>query len=79
MKKGKETIFYYIVKSSYWPNNLEFKSEIEMKEGQCFRILKHDGLKSYPTRFKALNVSNTPAYSGTLVEIFDVDLNVEPF
>ena len=72
-------MFYYKVESSHWPMNLEFKSNIEMKEGQCFRILKHDGLRSYPTRFKVLSVSDTPTYSGNLVEILDADLNVEPF
>ena len=59
--------------------NLEFKSKIELREGQCFRITKHDGIRSYPTRFKVLSVSDTPSYSGNLVEIMDVDLNVEQF
>ena len=72
-------MFYYKVESSHWPNNLEFKSEIEMKEGQCFRITSHNGLRAYPTRFKVLSVSETPSYSGNVVEIFDADLNVEPF
>lgn len=72
-------MFYYKVESSHWPMNLEFKSNIEMKEGQCFRILKHDGLRSYPTRFKVLSASDNPEYKGTLVEILDADLNVEPF
>ena len=72
-------MFYYAVESSHWPMNLEFKSKIEMKEGQCFRITKHDGLRNYPTRFKVLSVSEFPKFSGDLVEIFDVDLNVEPF
>lgn len=72
-------MFYYKVESSHWPMNLEFKSKIEMKEGQCFRITSHDGFRSYPTRFKVLSVSNVPEYSGTLVEIFDADLDVEPF
>ena len=72
-------MFYYKVESSHWPNNLEFKSEIEMKEGQCFRITSHNGLRSYPTRFKVLSVSETPSYSGNVVEIFDADLNVEAF
>ena len=70
---------YYKVESSHWPMNLEFKSKIEMKEGQCFRILSHDGIRPYPTRFKVLTVSDTPTYSGTIVEILDVDLSVEPF
>ncbi len=72
-------MFYYKVESSHWPNNLEFKSEIEMKEGQCFRITSHNGLRSYPTRFKVLSVSENPTYSGNVVEIFDADLNVEAF
>jgi hypothetical protein len=72
-------MFYYVVESSHWPMNLEFKSTIEMKEGQCFRILRHDGYRNYPTRFKVLSVSDTPTYSGTVVEIFDVDTNVEQF
>lgn len=72
-------MFYYKVESSHWPNNLEFKSEIEMQEGQCFRITSHNGLRAYPTRFKVLSVSDTPAYSGNVVEIFDADLNVEAF
>lgn len=70
---------YYKVESSHWPMNLEFKSKIEIKVGQCFRITSHDGLRSYPTRFKVLSVSDTPTYSGTIVEIFDADLNVEAF
>lgn len=70
---------YYKVESSHWSMNLEFKSKIEMKEGQCFRILSHDGIRPYPTRFKVLTVSDTPTYSGTIVEILDADLNVESF
>ena len=42
-------MFYYTVESSHWPMNLEFKSKIEMQEGQCFRITKHDGFRQYPT------------------------------
>ena len=72
-------MFYYTVESSHWPMNLEFKSEIEIKEGQCFRILRHDGLRAYPTRFKVLSVSDNPTYKGNLVEILDADLNVEQF
>jgi hypothetical protein len=72
-------MFYYTVESSHWPRTLEFKSEIEMKEGQCFRITGHDGYNRYPTRFKVLSVSENPTYSGTIVEITDVDLTVEPF
>lgn len=70
---------YYLVESSHWPMNLEFKSKIEMKEGQCFRITSHDGVRSYPTRFKVLTVSENPTYSGTIVEIIDADLDVETF
>lgn len=70
---------YYKVKSSHWPMELEFKSKIELKEGQCFRITSHDGLKSYPTRFKVLRVSDTPEYTGTLVEILEADTTVETF
>ena len=33
----------------------------------------------YPTRFKVLTVSENPTYSGNIVEIFDVDLNVDQF
>lgn len=72
-------MFYYTVESSHWPMNLEFKSKIEMKEGQCFRITKHDGVRTYPTRFKVLNVSEFSKFSGDIVEILDADLNVEPF
>ena len=72
-------MFYYIVASSHWPNNLEFKSKIEMKEGQCFRITSHDGFRSYPTRFKVLTVSESPVYKGNIVEILSADLTVEPF
>ena len=72
-------MFYYKVESSHWPRNLEFKSKIEMKEGQCFRITKHDGVRTYPTRFKVLNVSEFSKFSGDIVEILDADLNVEPF
>ena len=72
-------MFYYKVESSHWPRDLEFKSKIEMKEGQCFRITKHDSVRSYPTRFKVLSVSDTPVYSGNVVEILNADLNVEPF
>ena len=70
---------YYKVESSHWPMNLEFKSKIEMTVGQCFRITRHDGFKSYPTRFKVLSVSDTPEYAGTIVEILDADLTVEQF
>ena len=73
-------MFYHKVESSHWPMNLEFKSKIEMKEGQCFRIKSHDGTRPYPTRFKVLSVSDTPTYTaGNIVEIFDVDLTVDTF
>ena len=72
-------MFYYTVESSHWPRNLEFKSKIEMKEGQCFRITSHDGFRQYPTRFKVLSVSEFSKFSGDIVEILDADLNVEPF
>jgi hypothetical protein len=70
---------YYTVESSHWPMNLEFKSKIEMKEGQYFRITSHDGFRQYPTRFKVLSVSDTPTFQGPIVEITDVDFNVEAF
>lgn len=72
-------MFYYKVESSHWPMNLEFKSTIKMEVGQCFRIIRHDGLRSYPTRFKVLTVSDSPEYKGTVVEILDVDLTVDLF
>ena len=72
-------MFYYTVESSHWPNDLEFKSKLTLTEGQCFRILNHDGKHVYPTRFKVRRVSETPRYMGTHVEIKGVDLNVEPF
>lgn len=72
-------MFYYTIESSHWPMTLEFKSKLSLKEGQCFRITSHNGLRDYPTRFKVLKVSDTPTYSGTLVEVFEVDLNVDPF
>jgi hypothetical protein len=58
---------------------LEFKSAIKMEVGQCFRIISHDGSRDYPTRFKVLEVSDTPTFAGHMVEIKTVDLNVEPF
>jgi hypothetical protein len=72
-------MFYYKVVSSHWSRDLEFKSRIKLTEGQCFRITRHDGFKSYPTRFRVVGVSETPTFTGTLVEIYDVDLNVESF
>lgn len=72
-------MFYYKVESSHWPTELEFKSKIQLNEGQCFRIISHDGLKSYPTRFKIKSVSDTPTYSGTIVEVLEVNTDVESF
>lgn len=73
-------MFYYTVASSHWPMNLEFKSNIKMEVGQCFRIKSHSNLmKSYPTRFKVLSISDTSSFDGPIVEITDVDFNVEPF
>ena len=72
-------MFYYKVESSHWQNELEFKSKIQLTEGQCFRIKTHDGLRSYPTRFKVTKVSDVPTYSGTVVEILEVDTEVESF
>ena len=73
-------MFYYTVESSHWPTTLEFKSEIEMAEGQCFRITSHDNpAKSYPTRFKVIKVSDTPTFTGPIVEIYTADQTVEPF
>ena len=73
-------MLYYTVESSHWPMTLEFKSEIKMEVGQCFRINSHSNLmKNYPTRFKVVSVSDTPTFNGPIVEITDVDFNVEPF
>ena len=72
-------MFYYRVESSHWKNDLEFKSKILLTEGQCFRIKQHDGLNNYPTRFKVKSVSDNPEYSGTVVEILEVDTNVDTF
>lgn len=70
---------YYLLESSHWPNALEFKSKIDLKEGQCFRIKSHDGFRDYPTRFKVVEVSDTQKFSGTVVEITAVDTDVEAF
>lgn len=72
-------MYYYKVKSSHWLMNLEFKSKIKMDKGQCFRITSHDGFRDYPTRFMVLEVSDTPTFPGTIVEILTADLHVEPF
>jgi hypothetical protein len=70
---------YYLLESSHWPNTLEFKSKIDLKEGQCFRITSHDGYRDYPTRFKVVEVSDTQKFSGTVVEIITIDSDVEAF
>jgi hypothetical protein len=70
---------YYLLESSHWNDQLEFKSELDLSKGQCFRIKKHNSSRLYPTRFKVLEVSDTPKYSGTLVEIFEVNTDVESF
>ena len=70
---------YYLLESSHWPNTLEFKSKIDLKEGQCFRITSHDGYRDYPTRFKVVEVSDTQKFSGTIVEIIAIDSDVEAF
>lgn len=72
-------MFYYKVESSHWKNELEFKSRIPLKEGQYFRIKSHDGIKSYPTRFKVTKVSDIPTFTGSIVEILEVDTEVEKF
>ena len=72
-------MLYYKVKSSHWPMDLEFKSEIKMEAGQCFRILSSNGGRAYPTRFKVLEVNESSNYPGHIVTINEVDLNVEPF
>lgn len=72
-------MFYYKVESSHWSMDLEFKSKIQLNEGQCFRITSHDGVRPYPTRFKVKSVSDAPVYTGKLVEILGVDLAVESF
>lgn len=71
--------YYYKVKSSHWPKDLEFRSEIKLDVGQCFRILSSDGGRPYPTRFKVLEVADTSNYPGWIVTIKEVDLNVDPF
>ena len=72
-------MYYYKVKSSHWPKDLEFRSELKMEVGQCFRILSSNGGRPYPTRFKVLEVAETSNYPGQIVTINEVDLNVEPF
>jgi hypothetical protein len=70
---------YYLLESSHWATALEFKSKLPLKEGQCFRITSHDGLGSYPTRFKVVEISDTQKFNGAVVEILSVDTNVEEF
>lgn len=72
-------MWYYKVKSSHWTNDLEFKSELSLGIGQCFRISRHSGTHTYPTRFKVLSKSESPEYSWNIVEIFEVDTEVEKF
>ena len=73
-------MFYYKVESSHWSGaTFEFKSKLKLTEGQCFRISSHSGSRNYPTRFKVVSVSDTPGYTGSIVEILDVDLNVDIF
>ena len=70
---------YYKVVSSHWPNTMEFKSDLNLKLNECFRITRHDGLRDYPTRMKVVSASETPEYTGTIVNILAVDTEVEPF
>ena len=70
---------YYKVESSHWKNTMEFKSTLQLTEGQCFRITGHDGLREYPTRLKVVSISDVPEYKGQIVEITSVDTEVEPF
>ena len=72
-------MFYYKVRSSHWVRDLEFRSEIKLEVGQCFRIRNSDGGRAYPTRFKVLEVNDTSNYPGYIVTIKEIDLNVEPF
>lgn len=71
---------YYLVKSSHWPGTYEFRSEeVDLKVGQCFRILSSNGGRPYPTRFKVLEVNETSNTLRHIVTIHEVDLNVDPF
>lgn len=70
---------YCKVMSSHWHNVLEFKTDVPLEVGQFFRISAHDGCRPYPTRFKVLEVNDTPSYPGPMVTIKSVDFNVEPF
>jgi hypothetical protein len=72
-------MFYYKVESSHWKNTMEFKSTIPLTEGQCFRITGHNGLREYPTRLKVVSISDTPEFTGNIIEITSVDTEVEAF
>lgn len=72
-------MFYYKLSSSHWHIEFEFKSELDLEVGQCFRITGHNGYRAYPTRFKVLEKTETPHYPGELITITDVDTSVEPF
>ena len=71
---------YYVVKSSHWPGIYEFRSEeVNLKVGQCFRILSSNGGRVYPTRFKVLEVNESSSNPKWIVTIHEVDMNVDPF
>ena len=71
---------YYTVQSSHWPGTYEFRSsEVDLKVGDFFRILKSDGGRVYPTRFKVLEVNETSNNPKWIVTIHEVDMRVEPF
>ena len=70
---------YYKVVSSHWQGELEFKSDLEFTVGQYFRITKHDGYRSYPTRFKVIGISDTPTFARSIVTILEADTAVEAF
>jgi hypothetical protein len=78
-KTGGFIMKYYKVASSHWPGTFEFRSDIELSVGQCFRILASDGGRKYPTRFKVLEVNDTSNYSGWIVTMNEVDLTVDQF
>jgi hypothetical protein len=72
-------MFYYKVVSSHWPTDMEFKSNIKLEKGQCFRVKSHNGTRHYPTRLKVVDISDKPTYKGNIVNILSVDTNVESF